>query len=145
MQDTRLFSRALLTLAIGFLLFSLGARIRELFHVRLQPTLVVPSSAFDFGVLNVGRRVDLEFTVSNVGNAPLYLRAIRTDCGCIVPTLGRQVVPPGGNLSVPVEISAQTVGHKRLRVLIESNDPLRPNAVVLFTGTVAQPDTNCQN
>lgn len=69
--------------------------------------------AFDFGVLEQGKKVMHTFTFTNTGEYTLVLSSVKASCGCTVPTWTKEPVAPGQKGTVEVEFN--TTGRKGIQ------------------------------
>ncbi|MFV1858533.1 MAG: DUF1573 domain-containing protein [Anaerolineales bacterium] len=97
-----------------------------------QPKIALDQVFYDFGSVGATEVVTREFTIANMGEAPLTISRAYTTCGCTTAEFTSTVIPPGKVSVVLVRFDAglhdaqgQTV---RRGVIIENNDPDRPQA-----------------
>lgn len=103
-----------------------------------EPRLVLTPSEFNFGEVWQGVKAEQEFTVKNVGEAPLEIAARKT-CGCTMLTEPKSPVAPGQ--SVTFKIGYDTVrytGPANRHVKVTTNDPTQKDVDVAVKGTVKE-------
>ena len=123
----------------GEIVFELAANGAEALRVPLLADVLAPQlavvSELNFGVVAVGQRLLRELVLRNDGQAPLHLERVEVDGAYAVAWEGPQVLAPGEERVVEVELAA---GDKRtynslLRVL--SNDPTQAAREVRLVGS----------
>jgi len=82
----------------------------------------------DFGKVRVGKTVTDEFTLTNQGDAPLAIKALRTSCGCTKAVHGSREVAPHGKTGIAcfLDTTGMRAGRVAKTIFVESNDPQRP-------------------
>lgn len=97
----------------------------------------VDEPKYDFGSMQRGTSKSHEFTVRNIGTAPLELRKGTTSCKCtdfIVPT---DPIPPGGSVKVRVEWAAKSDnGPFRQTANLLTNDQLHYSVELNIEGQI---------
>lgn len=58
-------------------------------------TIVLSGSHFDFGKIKKGDKVEHTYEISNTGNKPLIITAVKPGCGCTAPTYSKEPIMPG--------------------------------------------------
>jgi sugar lactone lactonase YvrE len=123
----------------GEIVFELAANGAEALRVALLADVLAPQLVMvpevDFGVVAVGQRLLRELVLRNDGQASLHLERVEVDGAYAVAWEGPQVLEPGEERVVEVELAA---GDKRaynslLRVL--SNDPTQAVREVRLVGS----------
>src|SRR5262245_27338152 len=66
-----------------------------------EPKLLVESTRFEFGTMDVGQQGEHAFTVRNVGSADLELWQGKTTCSCTLSQLGNEDSSHPGYVKVP--------------------------------------------
>lgn len=59
------------------------------------PEMEFKEEVYDFGVITQGEKVSYEFVFTNTGNSDLVISNAYADCGCTVPEVPKQPIPPG--------------------------------------------------
>ncbi len=100
----------------------------------------------DFGEVWQGVRVEREFTVKNVGSAPLTITA-RADCACTVVDKPKSPLSPGESSTFSVSYDSKRIGEARKSIRMDTSDPDKPEVVIPVRGTVKRlfaftPDPN---
>jgi len=97
-----------------------------------QPRIEVAEDSYDFGRIESNSVVRHEFTVKNVGQAPLRVSVGDSSCRCTVLNLDSADIPPGESKAVTLEFNGKDYfGPVTQRATILTNDPKRPQ--VTFT------------
>jgi hypothetical protein len=94
-----------------------------------RPRLETEPERFDFGEVLPGRSLTKEFSLRNVGDAPLVIEKLASSCACTVALLdeAKQRLAPGR--STPLRVTLRTPaapGRVRETVSVTSNDPAQP-------------------
>ena len=124
--------RILLLLLISSVLFSCDIRnTKPVSDVKIadphQPftdstTVSIIDSAFNFGKVTDGEKVEYNYRFINSGNKPLIISDAKASCGCTVPEKPDAPIPPGqtGYLKV-VFNSKGRVGDVHKEIVVTSN------------------------
>jgi len=106
---------------------------------KVGPAFFAEKSTFDIGTVWMGKSVPVLFTFKNVGTEPLKILEIKPGCGCTSAQDYTREVPPGGEGRVPLTLNTTNkpngVMHP-LTVDLKTNDPAKPTAQFLITGTI---------
>ncbi|MGD8452924.1 MAG: DUF1573 domain-containing protein [Phycisphaerae bacterium] len=100
-----------------------------------QAKIEISGTDFDFGEIWQGTPPEREFTVKNVGTAPLILN-LRTTCGCTAASKPRTPLPPGETTSFTIRYDARRPGPASKKVIITTNDPEQSQVIIPVHGTV---------
>jgi len=109
------------------ILLHFGAE-RNLVHAGLK----APRAEFASRVSHLDTMVQGEiktalFALRNAGNDILRIDRTVADCGCAIAVLSRNDIPPESSAAIEIAFnSAQFRGARESRLLIYSNDPVRP-------------------
>jgi hypothetical protein len=96
---------------------------------------------YDFGQVWQGQPAQREFTIKNIGDAPLTI-SLRSSCGCTVATKPKSPLPPGEQDTFSITYDTKLLGKAHKRVTLTSNDPAQPEVVINVKGEV-QPLYEC--
>ena len=103
------------------------------------PKISFSESAFDFGDIVVGDKVEYIFEFENIGNEPLILSDVRTTCGCTAPEWPREPVAPGETASLKVVFnSAGKSGIQNKVITVMSNAVNSPARVKIVTNVLKE-------
>ena len=70
------------------------------------PTMDFDRKTYDFGTISQGESVTTAFAFTNMGQAPLLIRAAHGSCGCTVPDYPKQPISPGGSGQIKVTFNS---------------------------------------
>lgn len=100
-----------------------------------KPTIFSPEPVYDFGDRDNEQDVKHEFTIVNLGTAPLEIRDVRTSCGCTVAELKKRVLQPGEETQIgsTLKLSGRQ-GPQNRTITVASNDPDNPAYQLGFKG-----------
>ena len=107
--------------------------MKRLFIMILVPLLAVTLAAnakitfekteLDFGELESGKVVDLEFKFKNTGDETLIIKNISSSCGCTVTKVDKKEYKPGEEGTIPVKFFSQGYnGQVTKTITVSSND-----------------------
>lgn len=106
------------------------------------PDIDIPVAEYDFGVVPPTGVQTKTFEVYNRGEGDMMVVNFFTTCGCTTATLSQGIIPAGGSATLTVffdvgfhDVQGQYVERG---VVMETNDPDEPVAVVWIYATVAQ-------
>lgn len=101
------------------------------------PKLVLSQEAWNFGEVWHPDSPTMTLIVRNEGNAELVLTNVTSTCGCTVVQPARDRIPAGENTEVTVRYNSEgKQDHVDSKVIIESNDPVRPKVEMRIDGVV---------
>jgi hypothetical protein len=121
--------RSLITMFILFSCFalSLGA----------VPQIKFESTELDFGEIEAGKVVDLEFKFENTGDELLVIKNIAASCGCTTTKLEKKEYPPGEKGTIPVKFYSQGYNGRVLKTItVATNDKENVYTRLRITGKV---------
>ena len=101
------------------------------------PRLEIYPTEFDLGEVWQWAEAQREFTVKNVGAAPLLLY-IGTSCGCTTATKPESPLPPGQSSRFTVTFDTGRLGSVQKTVTVDTNDPAREKVEIAVRGVVKQ-------
>ena len=104
------------------------------------PNLVFDETSHDLGEVLIGQIVSHEFKLTNSGSANLIISELGKSCGCLsVSLLRKGPIRPMEHNIVIVKIKKDSVGKFKESIKVCSNDPAKPEIVLLLEGMVVQP------
>jgi hypothetical protein len=101
-----------------------------------QPAVLVEEESFDFGTMDLSESGSHQFTIINVGKAPLDLSPGPSSCKCTVSDLSEHTqVPPGGQTHITVTWKSKGMsGPFQQTASILTNDPNRSKVTFTISG-----------
>ncbi len=92
---------------------------------------------FDFGTVQMGENVVHDFVFTNTGTGDLYIKNIKTDCGCTVAKFSKEAIKPNEKSTVEVMFASEGFPGfqtKKVTVFTNAKDSavLRVSAIVDF-------------
>ncbi|MBN1195829.1 MAG: DUF1573 domain-containing protein [Candidatus Aminicenantes bacterium] len=115
--------------------FAIALACTVLIHA--QAGIEFVSEQVDFGEIDSGKVVDLEFEFSNTGNETLEIKNITSTCGCTVTSLEKQAYQPGEKGIIPVKFYSRGYQGRVVKTLtVSTNDPKKPYVRLRLTGIV---------
>ena len=97
-----------------------------------QPSLYIANSNFTFSPVIEGTEIIHDFTVTNKGNSPLFIKKVKPTCGCSTVSYHREIAPQSNGI-ITVKLQTKGYGNKTLhkKIYILSND--QENEIVVLT------------
>ena len=91
---------------------------------RISPKLKLEKKLIDFGHIGNSGKVSIELAIINEGKSDLYIRKIKSTCGCTTTNPDKGVLKPGesSSLNVTFDPKGQSGSQQKL-ITIFSNDP----------------------
>ena len=103
------------------------------------PVASFEKKEFNFGEIKKGEKANCDFTLTNTGKNPLYIRKTKASCGCTAVTLGNKTLEPGEKTVIRATFdSAGKSGRQYKTVTIITNDPKNPETILTINGTVKE-------
>jgi len=100
------------------------------------PKVVFDSLEKDAGTVWKGTPAKFDFTVKNVGDAPLELD-IKPGCGCTVANAQRMTIPPGKEDHIIATLNTEHYAHRVTKLVsVFSNDPQHRETQLRITADV---------
>ncbi len=101
------------------------------------PVATVDNPEVSFGKMNQSEKFEHEFVLSNSGKSTLFIRKIRSSCGCTAAKPEKMAIEPGDSVKIrTVFNSAGKRGNQNQNITIITNDPKRSNVVLRIKGEV---------
>jgi len=101
------------------------------------PALVVEPNEFDVGVIEGDTTTAIHYILKNAGTEPLRITEIRPSCGCTMISLADSLLPPGRSAPLTGTFSTRKIeGPVMKTIILTTNDPARPRAVLILKGWV---------
>ncbi|MBL7847165.1 MAG: DUF1573 domain-containing protein [Cyclobacteriaceae bacterium] len=107
------------------------------------PVITWEKSAFDFGDIVQGEKVEHTFKFRNSGNAPLVITNVQVTCGCTTPKgWDRDPILPGQSSELTISFnSSGKYGRQEKVVTVVSNAINPEGSQVLFSANVVEKKT----
>lgn len=103
------------------------------------PELVCEWPVHDFGEASNTEVVQHVFVLKNQGTTPVRIGRVKPSCGCTVGTISDELVHPGKQATVAVQVSLLGLrGRIREKLAVESDDPHQPRIQLYVEGTVTE-------
>lgn len=117
-----------------FIIFSLITS-----YLAAQAKIEFEKTAINFGEIEEGEAVNVEFTFKNSGDELLVINSVHPSCGCTVARLKQKKYKPGEEGVIPIRfLSAGFGGTKVLKsITINSSDQKNPSIRLVITGNVS--------
>lgn len=101
------------------------------------PRIECDAPEYNFGVRRDSETVVHQFTVKNAGDRPLVITRVKASCGCTAVKTSKDNILPGETASIEARFTLKDRrGAQRKSILVESNDPARPQIHLLLTGEI---------
>ncbi len=106
-------------------------------ELSMAPVANVDNPEVSFGKMNQSEKFEHEFVLSNNGKSTLYIRKIKSSCGCTAARPEKMAIEPGGSVKIKAIFnSAGKRGNQNQNITIITNDPKRTNVVLRIKGEV---------
>ncbi len=124
-----------LSIMIFALVFALSGALAAKYKITFETTEI------DFGEIDSGKIVDMEFKFVNAGDETLIIKNINSSCGCTVPKVEKKEYQPGETGVIPVKFfSKGNNGQIVKTITISTNDSDHPHTTLKIKGTVTLKD-----
>ena len=98
--------------------------------IRAQPRMEIQETKKNFGTVERGVVVKLEYDLYNRGNAPLLINNAEVSCSCTRVDFPTGPILPGQAVKIIVNFDTKTVYERQDRVVyLHSNDPKSPGKI----------------
>ena len=88
----------------------------------LMPIIEFDFDTYDFGEINQGEFIDIEYNLINTGNAPLLIRNAKGSCGCTVPDWPKNPINAGNSAKIKVRFNSEgKKGYQNKKVTLITN------------------------
>ena len=91
----------------------------------------------NYGKITKGANGERTFVFTNVGDAPLIIKNIKSSCGCTVPKKPEQPIMPGEKGEIKVSYDTKRLGGFSKQITIMSNAK-SPRKVIKIKGLVTE-------
>lgn len=85
------------------------------------PAISFEKKSHDFGTIPQNEPVNVKFSFTNTGDAPLFIKEVKTSCGCTATDYPTSAIAPGENASVTAEYNAKKVGAFSKTITVVTN------------------------
>jgi len=99
------------------------------------PKMELSPTEFNFGAIWQGMPARGEFTIKNVGDAPLTVTAT-SSCGCTVATRPKSPLAPGETTTFTISYDTKRPSVANKSVFLNTNDPQQGRVEIKVRGTV---------
>ncbi len=98
----------------------------------LPPTFSVVDSVVNLGEVPADTLIKLQFDFANTGDKPLEISAVDRSCGCTAASFPFLPIVKGEKQSIKAEFNSKgKTGKQRIRLTVQSNDPLSPHTLYI--------------
>ncbi len=102
------------------------------------PKIEFSETTHDFGTINTKDGGFYVFHYSNIGDQPLIVSDVLTNCGCLSTQWSPEPLNPGQSDSISIQITTQQLGNLMKAVVIRSNAANEPVVTLRMTGKVVK-------
>ncbi len=103
------------------------------------------SLTFDFGNINEGDVVSYEFKFKNTGKSDLFIRNVKSSCGCTATAPESKIIAKGKSSSIKATFNSRgKVGKQHKTITVITNDPDQPETILRVTGYVNKTENTPQ-
>lgn len=99
------------------------------------------SKTVDFGEIESGKNIDLNFEFKNSGDTELIIKSIRATCGCTVTRVAKKNFQPGESGTIPVKFFSRGYNGRVIKTIkLSTNDKSNPYINLRIEGNVIMKD-----
>ena len=91
---------------------------------------------FDFGTVNEGDIVDVEYAVTNPGKTDLVILKVSPSCGCTAPTWPKEPIKPGETAKVIAKFNSAGRPGKANKAITLFTNTAKGREVLMIKGNV---------
>jgi hypothetical protein len=99
------------------------------------PRAELSPDKFEIGTVWEGAPANKDFTIRNVGEAPLTIQT-KSSCGCTMASRPKSPLMPGEYTTFTISYKTSRKGRADQTITLETNDPYRPKLEIPVTGFV---------
>jgi hypothetical protein len=95
------------------------------------------AQAHDFGDIKQGDKKEYTFELTNTGKRELFIRNVRSSCGCTAVSPSKNVIAPGE--TAPIKVVFDSTGKKGRQsktVTVITNDPKNPTTTLRISTNI---------
>ncbi len=86
-------------------------------NYKAQAIIKIDDAKKNFGIVNKGEVIDMNFTITNIGTEPLIIQKTEVTCSCTSVTFDEKPVLPGQNTVINVKFDTKTVYDRQDRIV----------------------------
>ena len=102
-----------------------------------SPVISFDKSHHYFGRVLQGQKVSHSYKATNIGNAPLQIKEVRSSCDCSFAVVGKEKLAPGGSTFIDVHFdSAGMMGSTQKTMEVISDDPASSTFLLTFEAVI---------
>lgn len=107
-----------------------------------QPRIEFEKTEINFGDINEGETINVEFRFKNTGDEQLVISSVRPSCGCTVTRLKQKKFKPGEAGIIPARFMSAGFGGTKVfkTIAVNSNDRRNPSVRLVISGNVSLKD-----
>ena len=111
------------------------------FSLKANSHMEFKETTIDFGEVESGKVVDINFEFENTGDTVLLIKNISTSCGCAAAKLEKKEYQPGEKGIIPVKFNSRGYNSRVTKAItIATNDKENPYSRIKITGKVVLKD-----
>ena len=112
------------------------AKERDVETSKGAAAIAFDKTEFDFGTVNEGDIVDVEFIVTNSGNTDLVITKAQPSCGCTVPTWPKTPIKAGESSKVVAKFNTAGKPNKQVKTITLFTNTAKGREVLKIKGNV---------
>ena len=87
-----------------------------------KTTMQFYETKYTFGTIQQGKVVSHQFRFKNTGSSPLMIAKTDVSCGCTVPTIPNEPIPPGSDGEITISFNSEGhPGFQTKNIIVHSN------------------------
>lgn len=94
-------------------------------------------SVYNFGTIDEGAQIQIQFKFKNIGTKPLYLTDVKAGCGCTTPNYSKEAIAVGNEGFITAAFDSKNqIGDITKYILVKTNTNNGTEHKLIFTGIV---------
>jgi hypothetical protein len=111
-------------------------------QLSIAPVSVFSEKDYDFGDMRQGEKKEHTFTLKNSGKSELYIRNVRSSCGCTAVAPSTKVISAGQSAPIKVTFdSSGKRGRQSKTITVITNDPKNPTVTLRVSCNILVPES----
>lgn len=104
--------------------------------IQAQAIIKIDDAKQSFGTVKKGEVVELNYTLTNIGNEPLLIQKYEVQCSCTSVIFDDKPIPPGKSTIVKVKFDTKTVYERQDRIVYLTSNNKNGDVKLRFKGFV---------
>lgn len=110
----------------GFLIWYFFPKKNVINSPQIYTKIKIDTLKKSFGVMSIKDTSRHNFVIKNIGNEPLFIKFIQTDCGCTIADWDTNPILPGKQTNIKIQITPIESGYFSKKIAVFCNDKRSP-------------------